>query len=47
MTLLMGTLILAVTAAAVAIGRCPLARAIGLNMRSFAEASRGDSDVLR
>ena len=38
---------LSLVAAAWALGQCPLARAIGLSMACFAEASRGEADALR
>lgn len=47
MTLILGAMAFVFTAAVIAIRQCPLARAIGLSVQSFAEASRGAPDTLR
>lgn len=47
MALILIIMLLCATASLLAILHCPLARAIGLGMRCFAEASQGERDVLR
>ena len=45
--LILGGVMVATTLAALAVAQCPLVRAIRLNVRSFAEASRGAPELLR